>query len=80
MKVSSIVFTNLISMSCFGLEIIILCPVLRDPRNGKVRVGGRNPGDRADYSCNDGFKLKGAGWRKCQGNGQWTGEAPTCES
>ena len=56
------------------------CPALSAPQDGKVRVSGTNPGDRADYSCNGGFSLKGVGWRKCQDNGQWTGEAPTCES
>ena len=57
-----------------------MCPRLRAPRNGKVSVKGRDPGDRADYSCNDGFRLVGVQWRTCQDDGKWTEEAPTCES
>ena len=57
-----------------------MCPRLRAPRNGEVSVGGRNPGDRADYSCNNGFRLVGVAWRTCQGNGKWTGKAPICKS
>ena len=56
------------------------CPELSAPENGKVHVEGRNPGDRADYSCNDGYQLVGVAWRRCQTNGKWTGEAPTCRS
>ena len=63
-----------------SLPLGVQCPALISPANGKVRVGGRHPGNRADYSCNDGFSLKGVGWRKCQDNGKWTAEAPTCES
>ncbi len=62
------------------LNLGVQCPALIAPDNGNVHVGGRYPGNRADYSCNDGFSLKGVGWRKCQDNGQWTREAPTCES
>ncbi len=68
--------TAIIDTNPLGVQ----CPALIAPANGKVRVGGRHPGNRADYSCKDGFSLKGVGWRKCQDNGQWTGEAPTCES
>ena len=58
----------------------ILCPALKAIKFGKIRVSGRKPGERADYSCNAGYDLMGVEWRKCQDNGQWTGEAPTCES
>ena len=56
------------------------CPELAAPENGGVRVEGRDPGDRADYSCNDGYQLVGVAWRKCQTDGKWSGEAPTCRS
>ena len=48
--------------------------------NGSVHVSGTTPGSRADYKCDDGFKLKGMELRECQDNGQWTGEAPVCKS
>ena len=57
----------------------ITCPALEEPKYGSVRVSGTTPGSRADYKCNDGFKLEGVAWRKCQDNGQWTGEAPVCK-
>ena len=31
------------------------------------------------YRCNQNFELAGQDMRKCQGNGEWSGEAPTCE-
>ena len=58
---------------------IIKCPDLDDPKYGTVRVSGTTPGSRADYKCNAGFQLVGVAWRKCQANGQWTGQAPTCK-
>ncbi len=57
----------------------ILCPALKAIKFGKIRVSGRKPGDRADYSCNAGYDLMGVGWRKCQDSGKWTGEAPSCK-
>ena len=57
----------------------IECPDLDDPKYGTVRVSGTTPGSRADYKCNAGFKLIGVASRKCQDNGQWTGQAPTCK-
>ena len=39
---------------------------------------GNNPGDRAIYSCNSGYKLVGQSTRTCQNNGKWSGDAPTC--
>ena len=62
----------------FILEIT--CPDLDDPKYGIVKFSGNTPGSRADYKCNSGFRLEGVAWRKCQENGQWSGEAPVCES
>ena len=62
----------------FPLEIT--CSDLDDPKYGIVKVSGNTPGARADYKCNGGFRLEGVAWRKCQENGQWSGEAPVCES
>ena len=67
---------KLIANSSSGIE----CPDLDDPKYGTVRVSGTTPGSRADYKCNAGFQLVGVAWRKCQDNGRWTGQAPTCKS
>lgn len=56
-----------------------MCPDLQSPNYGSVRVSGATPGSRADYKCDSGFKLEGLAWRKCQDNGEWTGEAPVCK-
>ncbi len=62
------------------IYIGITCPDLDDPKYGSVKVGGNTPGSKADYKCDDGFKLVGVAWRRCQDNGQWSGKAPTCMS
>lgn len=40
---------------------------------------GTTLGSKAMYTCNIGFMLEGDMTRICQSNGQWSGEAPTCE-
>ena len=45
-----------------------------------MNANGNVPGSRADYRCDSGFKLEGVAWRKCLENGEWSGQAPTCES
>ena len=57
----------------------ITCSDLDDPQYGSVKVSGITPGSKADYRCNRDFKLVGVAQRKCQDNGQWTGEAPVCK-
>ena len=62
------------------LTIIVQCSTLSDPSNGRVSQQGNNPGDRASYTCNSGYELVGQSTRTCQNNGQWSGDAPTCQS
>ncbi len=59
----------------------ITCEQLIDPDNGIVDLTGINVGSRATYSCDKGFDLTGGQFiRTCQPNGQWSGDAPSCES
>ena len=60
--------------------ITVQCSTLPDPSNGRVSQQGNNPGDRASYTCNSGYELVGQSTRTCQNNGQWSGDAPTCQS
>ena len=60
--------------------ILVRCSNLPNPSNGRVDQQGDRPGDRASYICNSGYELVGQSTRFCQNNGQWSGEAPTCES
>ena len=57
-----------------------MCPDLSAPTNGAVRVNGRRTGDKAVYSCEDGFELVGDVMRTCMSNSQWSGESPVCQS
>ena len=59
---------------------LVRCPDLPDPSNGRVNQQGNKPGDRASYTCNSGYELQDDSTRTCQNNGQWSGDAPTCES
>ena len=60
-------------------SVAIVCPDLDPPKYGSVRITTNRVGGKADYKCDDGFILVGVQWRKCQANGKWTGEAPTCK-
>ena len=62
-----------------SLSTIVRCSNLPDPSNGRVNQRGNKPGDRASYTCNSGYELQGDSARICQNNGQWSGDAPTCE-
>ena len=55
------------------------CGPLADPVNGMVMVMGTTPGSKAMYSCKIGFMLEGEMTRRCQPNGQWSGNPPTCK-
>ncbi len=35
-------------------------------------------GSEATYSCDQGFDLEGESRRRCQSDGAWSGEAPSC--
>lgn len=58
-----------------------ICPVLNNPKNGKVKFteAGRRVGAEVWYSCDAGFRLVGVESRRCQPNLEWSSEAPTCQ-
>ena len=60
------------------LLYIVRCPNLSNPSNGRVNQRGNRPGDRATYTCNSNYELVGDSTRTCQNNGDWSGDAPTC--
>ena len=52
-----------------------------DPLNGRVdTLGSTQYLEIANYSCNVGYELIGDVLRQCQGDGEWSGEEPTCQS
>jgi hypothetical protein len=54
------------------------CPALDTPTGGSVMTTSLTVGSTATYSCNAGSSLSGAATRSCQGDGSWSGTAPTC--
>ena len=56
-----------------------MCPDLPDPDDGSVKVTGRYPGQKATYSCNEGYQLVGFATRSCSHSGKWSGKAPICK-
>ena len=64
------------------IYLVIGCPKLPPPKNGKVAVDAGAPGSvtTAHYTCNSGFELVGSKTRVCRQNGIWQGTAPFCKS
>lgn len=63
------------------MSSVILCPVLKDPTNGKVSVTSRTVRSLATYSCDSGYKLDGDAERVCLSlrGGIWSGRDPVCK-
>nr|XP_040565063.1 sushi, von Willebrand factor type A, EGF and pentraxin domain-containing protein 1-like isoform X2 [Lepeophtheirus salmonis] len=55
------------------------CELLMDPVHGKVHQTGRNLGDRAIYTCTNGWEIVGVEERVCQSDGHWSNEEPYCK-
>ena len=81
-------FVSQIDESCspiyFWKKSIIIavdCGPLSDPDNGAVTTDPDTTlNSVATYRCRRGFKLIGEKKRTCETSGEWSGEAPTCES
>ena len=52
---------------------------MEDIEYGKVDHKGVNVGDKANYSCDYGYKLVGTRTRKCLYDGNWSGKEPKCK-
>lgn len=52
---------------------------------GEINNGWRDPGyrftypTRVTYHCNEGYEMRGKGYRECEANGEWSGVLPSCE-
>ena len=62
------------------VSVVVGCPVLEDPINGTVVVSGRTVGSVANYTCVSGHLLTGVMIRECLVTGEWSDQAPICES
>lgn len=51
---------------------------LGNPDRGNVILTGRLFGDRAIYTCEEGYRLVGVEFRLCQADGSWSATEPAC--
>ena len=62
------------------LCVAVDCGDLEDPKYGQVDVSTTIFGSIARYSCDKGFRLIGKKVRQCLIDGEWSNEAPVCQS
>lgn len=55
------------------------CKVLPDLENGRTVIKSVKFGGRTEYSCNTGYKLRGAKKRTCKSDRTWSDKEPECE-
>ena len=81
LAISQFVTAWLMKQSTFlFIYIVVSCGDLPNPRFGRVVLTGTTFGSTATYSCQGGYILVGGLTRTCQANGQWSGQAPVCNS
>ena len=61
-------------------HVVVDCFTLTDPMHGQVNLTQAVFGAVANYSCKGGYILMGPTSRTCQSNGNWTEDAPLCQS
>ena len=63
-----------------SLSLVAMCRTL-EVEDGVVILSNdtRPEGTVAYYDCIENFELRGTNNRTCQGNGEWSGNNPTCE-
>ena len=64
----------------FAVLLVVDCFTLTNPTNGQVSLDTTTFKAVANYSCNVGYILMGPTARTCQSNGNWTDDAPFCQS
>ncbi|XP_022249823.1 protein lev-9-like [Limulus polyphemus] len=58
---------------------VTYCPDPQKPHHGDVQYSEKIYNSKAEYSCDDGYKLYGEKERYCQEDGKWSGEEPVCK-
>ncbi|KAL9989269.1 hypothetical protein ACROYT_G003802 [Oculina patagonica] len=56
------------------------CGNLPPPKNGSVIGNQTTYPNKLSFSCNEGFNLLGPPVRRCEADGIWSGEQPTCKA
>ncbi len=62
-------YVSLIVVDCGNPGVLI---------DGQETYFGTSYRQVATFICNDDFTMVGDGARRCEANGEWTGEIPTC--
>ena len=60
--------------------ITVDCGIPETPTNGVVKFNSTLRGSNATYECNERCIHDGVVQRVCQGNSQWSGNVPHCNS
>uniref|UniRef100_A0A3Q3FWL0 Sushi domain containing 2 n=1 Tax=Labrus bergylta TaxID=56723 RepID=A0A3Q3FWL0_9LABR len=60
------------------LKQVVSCGWLRPPDNGKKEGTTYLQGAKVQFSCDDGYTLKGSAERVCLGSGLWSGAETSC--
>nr|XP_042896382.1 protein lev-9-like [Parasteatoda tepidariorum] len=55
------------------------CEDLSPPEHGILKVTGEHFGQKASFSCQEGYWLAGNTERVCQGDAKWSGKQPECK-
>ena len=59
--------------------LAINCGKLSEPLNGTMTGSKTTYPNEAGFKCDEGFELQGSITRKCEANGQWSGEDVKCQ-
>ena len=54
------------------------CQRLKNIKSGNVSIGMQEEIAVALYKCYDGYHIRGNRFRKCKGDGKWSGKDPAC--
>lgn len=62
------------------IQIVVECPVLEDPENGRMNCSHPEPvySAQCSFKCNPEYSLDGHELLTCDGHGNWTEERPIC--
>lgn len=55
------------------------CKPLSDLKNGRTMMKSLQFGGRTEYSCNTGYRLRGAKKRTCKSDQTWSDKEPVCQ-
>ena len=72
--------SNNLPIHCCVCSLVVTCGDPGSPANGRRSGDGFAVGQAVRFSCDEGYVLRGAPFRICNNDGQWSGSQPTCSS